>query len=72
MRPIGPGLRDAMRPLVAALRTLSPADRRAWLDELRGDAPVLAEVLERVENEAGADEAAAPDAPPPPSARLHQ
>lgn len=71
MRRISAGLRDAMHPLVLALRGLAPADRRAWLDELHSDAPALAEVLERVINEAATDAAssALPADPSPPDSR---
>lgn len=51
MRRIGLGLRLALQPLVETLRSVNPADRKAWLDEVRGDAPALADVLDRLERE---------------------
>jgi hypothetical protein len=51
VREIGPGLRDALQPLIRVARRLSRADRRAWLDEMRGEAPAFAGVLEQLLNE---------------------
>ncbi|MBL8958953.1 MAG: hypothetical protein JNJ98_03800 [Gemmatimonadetes bacterium] len=48
MRPIGPEVHSALLPLAQRLAALTPADRLAWLDELRPTAPVFTEVLERM------------------------
>jgi hypothetical protein len=39
------GLRQILQPLVGRAGRVSIADRNAWLDDLRLDAPVSAEVL---------------------------
>ncbi|MCC6244362.1 MAG: hypothetical protein IT353_16085 [Gemmatimonadaceae bacterium] len=52
MRKIGEGLREELAPLVQVLTSADPADRRAWLDDLRETAPALSEVLERLSRDA--------------------
>ena len=52
MRQVGPELREALDPLVRTALTLSPADRLAWLEALRVEAPALAEALDGLLREA--------------------
>jgi hypothetical protein len=47
-RDLGPELRDALEPLLITARSLVTADRRAWLHELRNEAPALADALEQL------------------------
>ena len=47
MRQFTPELRVTLAPLVLRARRVPPADRAAWLDELRKRAPVLVSALEQ-------------------------
>lgn len=48
LRDIGPEVRSALTPLARKLANLPPADRAAWLHELRETSPVFVEVMERM------------------------
>jgi hypothetical protein len=48
MHNVDPALERALEPILRAVRSLSPADRRAWLYELRADAPALAAAIEKL------------------------
>ncbi len=53
MRTIDAELRAALAPFLRTASTLTLAQRQAWLDELRRDAPTVATQVERLLAPAG-------------------
>jgi hypothetical protein len=45
---VGPALAHALEPILHAARQLPPADRLAWLAELRVHAPALVDAIEQL------------------------
>ena len=63
-RDVSPELCNALEPLLRMVHSLAAPDRRAWLHELRNDAPALADVLERLLRAADPDNASTADRAP--------